>query len=78
MDNCQEDDKNFNFLGSSPYFDDDGFIKHISFDKKRFTIFSTNIQSLHAKSDELLLLIAKYNSGHHAIDVICLQETWCL
>ena len=46
--------------------------KHIS----EFTISSLNVQSLHAKIDQLKILI--YDLAHHYLyfDIICVQETW--
>ena len=58
-----EADENFDFLGSSPYFDDTSFIESISDNKKRLTIFSTNIQCLRTKHDALLLQLALYNKA---------------
>ena len=61
METDLEVDDNFDFLGSSPYFDDIAFINSINDNKKRLTIFSTNIQSLLAKHDSLLLQLETYN-----------------
>lgn len=74
---CSDTDvENFNFLGSSDYHDDDEFIYTLKSYPNRFTILGTNIQSLYAKYDELILLLDQYNSSGPGINVICIQETW--
>ena len=76
MDADQEANENFDFLGSSPYFDDDTFIKSI--DHNWLTILSTNIQSIRSKYDSIVLQLDIYNKERKIIDVICLRETWCI
>ena len=70
-------DGNFDFLGTSPYYDDVTFMEHLKISKSGMVILSMNCQSLRAKYDELLLLISEYNNENSCgISVICLQETW--
>ncbi len=44
--------------------------------KNKFTIFSTNIQSINAKSDELRLFIEHLNTFNFMFSAICIQESW--
>ena len=69
---------NFDLLGNSPYLDDYSFIKLIDDGYNRPTILSTNIRSLRTNYNELLLQISNYNNSDKLVDIICLQETWCL
>ena len=67
----------FNFLGKSPYYDDDSFINLLEKEKSRLTILSMNCQSYNAKKDEFLLMLNQFNTTNSCgIGVICLQESW--
>ncbi len=44
--------------------------------KNEFTIFSTNIQSINAKIDELRLFIEHLKIFNFMFSVICIQERW--
>ena len=46
--------------------------KHIS----EFTISSLNVQSLHAKIEQLKILIYDLVQNNLYFDIICVQETW--
>ena len=73
----QPNDSNFDFLGSSRYYDDDKFIELLKLNKNNFVVLGMNCQSLRAKFDELLLLLEQYNDQSGCgIAVLCLQETW--
>ena len=41
-----------------------------------FSILTTNIESLNAKFDELLIHITELKNINFKYSVICLQETW--
>lgn len=63
-----------NFLNHSYYISQGDLVKNIK-KLEGVTILSLNIQSLSAKFNELCLLL---KSLEHRVDIICLQETWCM
>ena len=76
LNNDDDSDSDFNFLGESPYYDDESLYRNLLYDKDRFTILTTNIECLNAKHDELILLLDNYKSSGIFIDILCIQETW--
>ena len=73
----QPGDSNFDFLGSSPFYDDNYFIEHLTLNPNDFVVLGMNSQSLRAKHDDILLMLNNYNHPNSSgIAVICLQETW--
>ena len=73
----QPGDSNFDFLGSSIYYDDHQFTEFSVDNLSSLTILAMKCQSLRSRFDELSLMLNTYNSkGNCGIAVICLQETW--
>ena len=70
------DDGDYQFLGISPYVDDDEFIEQLN-RNHTFVLLSTNAQSIRAKIDEITLMLYQYNHLEcDGIAVFCVQETW--
>ena len=57
------------------YVDFDGLTDFLKFEDN-FTVFSLNIQSIHAKFDEFKIMIDQLALLRHTFNAICLQETW--
>ncbi|ELU02514.1 hypothetical protein CAPTEDRAFT_194305 [Capitella teleta] len=71
----EQDNTPINF---SPYYDHEHLIQHLAqpTNNVKFKILSLNCQSLNAKFDQLMILIAQLNHNNVIFDAICLQETW--
>jgi hypothetical protein len=63
-------------LQTSPYLNEDEVISVLLEKRNVFTILSMNIQSLHAKIDQLKIYVEKLNMNTLHISGICIQETW--
>ena len=60
----------------SSYYDIDQFTSLAIHYKDYFTVFSSNIQSIHAKFNKLEILIEEFKDINFKFTVICLQECW--
>ena len=60
----------------SSYYDSDKFTKLTQTKKSCFSVFSTNIQSINSKFNELEAFIEELSRNSFKFNVICLQETW--
>ena len=65
-------------IRNSPYYDNEQFTKLINEKQgnKHFTILSTNIESVNAKIDELIIFIETLREVNFEFSAICLQECW--
>jgi len=74
----EEDENNFQpeIISHSPYYDFDHIISTLTKRKNEFSIFSTNIQSIRAKFDELKIFIEQLRNSSFEFSAICIQETW--
>ncbi len=59
----------------SPYYDWDTLIATLVQKKKEFSIFSTNIQSIHAKIDEIRIIIKQLKLVNYEFSAIVIQES---
>ncbi len=60
----------------SPYHDFEKLTSTLHNNKNKFSIFSTNIQSINAKIDELRIFIEKFKKINYQFSAICVQESW--
>lgn len=60
----------------SSYYDTDNLKILADEYKDRLSIFSSNIQSIYAKFNELEIFIEELNTINFKFNVICLQESW--
>jgi hypothetical protein len=60
----------------SPYHDFNKLLSTLKNCKNQFSIFSTNIQSIHAKIDELRIFVECLKMHNYAFSAICIQESW--
>ena len=65
-------------IRNSPYYDNEQFTKLIKKKQgnKLFTILSTNIESVNAKIDELIIFIETLREVNFEFSAICIQECW--
>ncbi len=74
-----EEDNDLNctqIITHSSYYDSEKLTTTLQACKNRFTIFSTNIQSINAKIDELRLFIESLKIFNFMFSAICVQESW--
>ena len=64
------------YITDSPYYDYNQFHRLIQNNKNNFSILSSNIQSLHAKFNELEAFVTYLQSNKFEFSIICLQESW--
>ena len=80
LNNVEENSDNQNLiLQESPYYDCDSFktlIHPVDINTNNFSILSTNIQSIHAKFNELQAFVKDMQSVQFNFSVICIQESW--
>ena len=71
-------DTDINYTHISSYYDTDSFNKLVNAknSKRRFSLLSTNIQSINSKFSELEAYILKLNKLEFDYSAICLQESW--
>ncbi len=60
----------------SSYYDIDKLTSTVNRNKNKFSIFSTNIQSIHAKIDELRIFVKSLNKIKYPFSAICIKESW--
>ena len=65
-----------NMIRNSPYFDETSFSDFVKDKHDNFTVLSTNIESAHAKFNELLIYVEQLRDINFEFSVICLQESW--
>jgi hypothetical protein len=75
-DESFNDDESPNIFHPSPYYDFNSAIELLGDKNDTFTILSLNIQSLHAKINELKIYIESYSEKAIQFSAICIQETW--
>jgi hypothetical protein len=79
IDPYPDDDGNINetiTINHSSYYDQNNFISTLKKNKNQFSIFSTNIQSIRAKIDELKIFMETLKQSHIELSAICIQESW--
>ena len=63
-------------IPDSHYYDFNSFKSLIDTNKNKFSILSSNMQSLHAKFSELLAFVIDLQSAQFNFSIICIQESW--
>ena len=63
-------------IPQSSYYDTEKFNQVASTRLHDFSILTTNVESLNAKFDELVVQISELNKINFKYNAICLQETW--
>ena len=63
-------------IDHSSYYDIENLVAVMKKNKKQFSIFSTNIESINAKIDELKIFIEMLHSENVEFSAICIQEAW--
>ncbi len=63
-------------IDHSSYYDIENLIAVMNKNKKQFSIFSTNIESINAKIDELKFFINMLYHENLEFSAICIQEAW--
>ncbi len=58
------------------YHDFETLSSTLSKSKKLFSIFSTNIQSLNAKTDEFKIFVESPRKLNYTFSAVCIQESW--
>ncbi len=79
LDNDGDEDDELNcpqIISHSSYYDFEKLLLILQACKNKFTIFSTNIQSINAKIHELRLFIESLKSLNFMFSAICVQESW--
>ncbi len=72
-----EDEENFpKIINHSSYYDSEKLASTLQKCKNKFTILSTNIQSINAKIDELRLFVENLKTFNFMFSAICVQESW--
>ena len=76
--NTDDDEENsqINMIKHSPYHDDKSFIDLLANNNKRFSVLSTNIESIFAKFTELEIFVEYLEQNDFHFSAICLQECW--
>lgn len=60
----------------SHYFDDLSLKKQLTASKNSFSLLSLNVQSVHAKIEEVKIFLKDLSENGYYFDVLCFQETW--
>jgi len=63
-------------INHSSYYDSEKLSSLLQTSKNKFTVFSTNIQSINAKIDELRIFVDSLKAFNFMFSAICLQESW--
>ncbi len=63
-------------IDHSSYYDIENLISVMKKNKKQFSIFSTNIESINAKIDDLKIFIHMLQEENVEFSAICIQEAW--
>ena len=63
-------------IQNSPYYDENNFNNFIEDKNTHFSLLSTNVESVNAKIDELIIFIEQLREINFEFSVICLQECW--
>ena len=71
-----ESNEELNVIRHFPYSSDDELMESRMNFTTSMNILNMNCQSLHAKFEQLRLLIDKFNNNNCALQVVCLQESW--
>ncbi len=71
-----EDNEEPIIIDHSSYYDIENLISVMKRNKKQFSVFSTNIESINAKLDELKIFIEMLRSENVEFSAICIQEAW--
>ena len=78
--NLSEDENDENsqiqVIKHSPYYDDQSFMDQIKNNPNKFSILSTNIESIFAKFTELEIFVEYLEQNNFHFSAICLQECW--
>ena len=65
-----------NIISHSSYYDFDLLCTTLNSSKSKFIIFSTNIQSINAKIDQLRIFIESLQKIDYVFSALCIQESW--
>ncbi len=65
-----------NIISHSLYYDFNQLSITLNNSKTKFSIFSTNIQSINAKIDQLRIFIKNLQKTNFALNALCIQESW--
>ncbi len=73
-----EDDEHeqTNNISHSSYYDFNQLSTTLNNSKNKLNIFSTNIQNINAKIDQLRIFIKSLQTTNFAFNAICIQESW--
>ena len=63
-------------MKTSSFYDTEEFNNFVKNNKNKFTILSTNIESVHAKFDDLAIFVEQLRDLSFEFGAICLQECW--
>ena len=77
LNNGETDDSSaLPVIANSSYYDIENFNSLVNNSVNRFGIFSTNIQSINAKFQELEAFVEELHSIKFNFSIICMQESW--
>ena len=63
-------------LETPSYYYDIEHLRNVQPLNRSFSVFSLNIQSIHAKIDQIKIFINELSEINIAFDILCFQETW--
>lgn len=63
-------------INHSSYYDMDNLISLMKKNRKQFSIFSTNIECINTKIDELKIFVNMLKNSEVEFSAICIQEAW--
>ncbi len=63
-------------INHSSYYEHEDIINVLKKHKKQFSIFSTNIESINSKIDELRIFVELLRNSDVEFSAICIQEAW--
>ena len=73
----EDDDMNqIQVMHHSSYYDFENLKSTLNNYKNKFSIFSTNIQSINAKFNELQIFVKRLKEANYMFSAICIQESW--
>ena len=78
LDNEDTDDNAIysHMMKISSFYDTGDFNNFVENNNNKFTILSTNIESVHAKFDDLAIFVEQLRDLSFGFGAICLQECW--
>lgn len=76
VNTSRHDDFEPDFDSLSCYYTTDQFLDSFKTANNQFTIFDLNVQSIHAKIEEIRLFLHTLSNDNFYFDALCFQETW--